>query len=795
VNQPAMRRALFISGIAVGAIILVAGIVVVYAFFNLSSIITSNQKRILARVSNELGRRVEVAQIRAHMGLGVSIEVSGLKIADDPAFSVKPFVAADEVSVEVEFLPLIGGEAKVTRLKLIEPKIRIIRNVSGVLNIESIGASAADARPSSKPRTWKRSSLAELSIKALSVEGGAIYYNDLAEKAAPIKIHSLGFDLTNFSAVAAFDVAMRMAFSGDQQDFQASGKLGPLLRQGVLDSSGIPVDLKFSLDSILLDRIRALTDLGAEIPAALSIPDPVSVSGTFQGSLAKIAYAMSTDLTAARVMYTGFFNKPAGTGMTLKANGTWTDQFEIASANLKLADLELTASRFSVGGPEPLSAQIDSNSFSLANLGPMLPPAAGYGLAGTSEIHGSAKLDNGNPVFDATVTLKQVALNLGLSASSGITDLNGTIRLTPGREVIEPTSFTIGSAHASLQGQFDSVSPLNASYTFKADSMKLSELFPSRPGSDAINQLVINGTAGGELAAPLLSARIISTDGSLENASYRNLDLTAAYKDTRVSARSLNIDAFGGSIDADADAVLGSSPSFNATLKMRNLNVEQALRSQNIGAADTVHGFLTGNVTVVGTGATWILIKPTLRGSGRLALANGKLVGVNIVADAINAVASAPGVSQLVGVAFRSSHRGMLVDPDTELQAANMSFQLAGPRFTTHDLFAQSPDYKITGAGWFDMDKNIDMNADIQLSLGLEVAIPVSVTGKLPGVRVLPDVPRLAERVAMGAINTPGNIVRGGVNAVGSLIGGGSSGGTTSSSIPNPINAFKKLIP
>lgn len=67
-------------------------------------------------------------------------------------------------------------------------------------------------------------------------------------------------------------------------------------------------------------------------------------------------------------------------------------------------------------------------------------------------------------------------------------------------------------------------------------------------------------------------------------------------------------------------------------------------------------------------------------------------------------------------------------------------------------------------------------------------------TGKLPGVRVLPDVPEFAERVAMGAINTPGNIIRGGVNAVGSLIGGGNSKGNTPS-IPNPINMFKKFLP
>ena len=103
------------------------------------------------------------------------------------------------------------------------------------------------------------------------------------------------------------------------------------------------------------------------------------------------------------------------------------------------------------------------------------------------------------------------------------------------------------------------------------------------------------------------------------------------------------------------------------------------------------------------------------------------------MADALNAVAAAPGVSQLVNMAFMSSHHGLLVDPNTELQSATMSFQQVGPRFTTHDLFAQSPDYAITGDGWFDMDKNMDMSGDIRLALGLQVAIPVTVTGQLPG--------------------------------------------------------------
>jgi hypothetical protein len=789
-----VRRIVLISGVVVGAVVLIAVALTAYAFFNLSSIVAHNEKRILARVSDELGRPVQVGKIQAQMGWGVSVEVSGLTIADDPAFSAKPFLAANDVSIDVEFFPLLLGEAKVTQLELINPDIRIVMNADGDLNVSTIGSSAEDThrKAAHAPNPHKRSSLAELSIKALSVEDGRIYFNDLGEKATPIHVRHLDFDVTNFNAASAFDVETKFAFPGDDQNVEASGKVGPLLNQGVMDTSGIPVDLNLKIDSILLDNVRPLTEVGSHIPAGLSIPDPVSVNGTARGSIGKLAIALGTDLTGARVAYATIFNKPAGTAMTLNANGTWGDQLEIASANLKLSDLELTASRFSGGGAQPLSAQIDSNSFNLANLSSMIAASAAYGVAGMSEVHGTVKLGNNPPAIDGSVTLKQVALKPGPSWQSGISDLNGTIQFANGVETIEPTSFTFGSAHANFEGRAKSLSPLDASYALKADSVKLAQIFASRPPSDVINGLEVKGTADGELTSPRISATIQSADGSLENISYNNLDLTAAYFNGRASARPLNVGMFGGSLTADADAVLGDVPTFNVTLAMRNLNIEEGLRSQNIGAASTVRGLLTGNVAASGNGTTWDRIKPTLRGTGRLAIANGKLMGVNIVADALNAVAAAPGVSQIVNVAFMSSHHGLLVDPNTELESARMSFQQVGPRLTTHDLFAQSPDYAITGDGWFDMDKNMDMSGDIRLALGLQVAIPVTVTGKLPGVRVLPDVPTLAERVAMGAINTPGNIIRGGVNAVGSVVGAPSAGSAIPS-IPNPINAFKKL--
>jgi hypothetical protein len=49
-----LRRTLIISGIAAGVLVLIAGALTAYAFFNLSSIVARNEKRLVESVSNEL---------------------------------------------------------------------------------------------------------------------------------------------------------------------------------------------------------------------------------------------------------------------------------------------------------------------------------------------------------------------------------------------------------------------------------------------------------------------------------------------------------------------------------------------------------------------------------------------------------------------------------------------------------------------------------------------------------------------------------------------------------------------
>ncbi|HEY2106541.1 MAG TPA: AsmA-like C-terminal region-containing protein, partial [Candidatus Binataceae bacterium] len=375
------------------------------------------------------------------------------------------------------------------------------------------------------------------------------------------------------------------------------------------------------------------------------------------------------------------------------------------------------------------------------------------------------------PGWDFTATLTQVASKFEGAQLPAVVGLNGRIHLSPTRLELHPTTFTLCSGQASLEANADSITPLQSAFTFKADSLQLSQIVPSRPPGEFVKQLVVSGTARGELSAPVINARIISGSGLVERLAYDKLDITSTYAGNRVSAQPLSVEVFNGSVLANVNAVLADRPPFDASANLRHINVGELFRWLDVHS-NTVSGYLTVDGRVSGAGKSWKEIQPTLRSNGRMFLSGGELHGVNIVAIALNKIAVAPVVSQLVGVAFRSSHQQVFDSSNTDLRQASMTFSLYGQRIDTNDLLIQSPDYQITGAGWFDLDKNINMTGDIKLTLGLSAAIPVVVIGKYPALLVLPDIPKVAERTAIGVVSAPVNIIKGGANAVGNIFGG-----------------------
>jgi hypothetical protein len=296
--------------------------------------------------------------------------------------------------------------------------------------------------------------------------------------------------------------------------------------------------------------------------------------------------------------------------------------------------------------------------------------------------------------------------------------------------------------------------------------------------------------------------------------------MNASYTGKTAGVKSLNVQTFAGTLAGDADAVLGDPLQFHAAITTDRIDLQQALAAQESSAANIVRGLLTSQVNLSGRGSTFDQMKPTFSGAGKIAVADGKLVGVNVVAEALNKVNGLPQIGSLVSPSLFARHPELFKNPDTDLKTLAMTFQMTGPRITSHDILAATQDYRIVGDGWFDLDKQLDLSAKLVMSKEIsaeivaekknvvyvtnqngEIDIPLLIRGRLPKPSVTPDVNSLVQRAASHAIEREGSKA---INkflekkGLGGLLGGSSpaspGSGPPQPAPSNPLAPLKNLF-
>ncbi len=824
-----MRRLLLIAGGAIAVVILIVAVVVGYAYFNLNSIIAANRTRLLDRASAAVGRPVQAGAIKAHLGWGVSIELSGVKLADDPAFSQLPFAQADQVLLKVELMPLLHKEIKVTELVLQQPQVRIIRDASGALNVSTLakksavnagqpGASGAQRQPGLGASANKsagvskngqstapvRASTAEnVVVDTFIIEDGQVTYIDKQNGGAPVTVKNLNLKVTDFSLVNPFDVTLDLAAFGDRRNLAVSGTAGPIAKDNAIEAGAIPLNLTATVGPFTLAQLKSMPQAAKALPRALALSGAVTLKGKIAGTLDDLRFDVASDLSSNRVAYAPSFDKPAGTTLKFTASGARTaGKLVVQQANLRLADLEAKLTKIELAAGK-VRARLDTNKFDLAPIAKLSSAAQPYNPTGTAEIHTAIALEKSKPLLHGTVALANVNATLPNAKTPPIRDLNGTIRLAGNVANLGPLTFKLGSGNAQLQASVDSIQPLHVSYRLSVDKITLAELVPSRTdqGAENLTQVAANGTVSGSGSSLAASTKLSAASGILNNVPFKLLALDASYGANRVKVNSLKFGAFDGSIGATGVATVGAAQAFDFTVDAQNVNMQAALESQHSKAAGTIRGSLTGHIQIAGQGKNLDQIKPTLRGSGRARMLNGKLVGVNVVAQALKKVDNVPGIGALVPAAVVDNHPELFKSPDTDIQEASLTFTIRGPRIISHDIVARSTDYSIFADGWFDLDKNLDLVAKIKMSRPFttelvaarnnvkyltnkdsEVEIPLRVSGQLPHPSVAPDVGIIAQRAASHAVQSKvgeliqkkglGELLK--KNGLGGLLGGGS---------------------
>jgi AsmA-like C-terminal region len=685
------------------------------------------------------------------------------------------------------------------------------KGATGAGNLTEPGAAPESGIAVSSNKSGGASTISNVTIKTFTIEDGRIFYLDNQTGGAPVTINAVNLKVANFSLAEPFDLALDLAAFGDRKNLAVSGTAGPIVKDGAIDAGAIPINLDATVGPLTLTGLKSIPQLATALPRALVLSGEIKLQAKVTGTVDALSFDASSDLGSNRVAYAPSFDKPAGTTFEFTARGARTaGKVIVQQANLTLADLKANLTDIILAAGK-VSARVDTNKFELGPIAQLIAGARPYNPTGAAEIHTAISLANSKPTLNGTITFVNVNAAMPDARTPPVSDLNGTIRLAGNVANLGPLNFKLGSGNAQLQASADSLQPVHATYRLSVDKITLAELVPSRKdaGDENLVQVSANGAFGNGSGAFSGSTRLSAASGLLANVPFTLLALDANYGGDRVNVNSLKFGAFDGSIGAAGAATIGSAaPAFDFKVDTQNVNLQKALDSQHSQAANTIRGNLTANIQIAGQGKGLDQIKPTLRGTGRARLDNGKLVGVNVVAQALKKVDNVPGIGALVPAAVVANHPELFQSPDTDIQQASLTFEILGPRITSHDIVARSTDYSIFGDGWFDLDKNLDLAAKITMSKPFsselvaakpnvsyvtnsdsEVEIPLRVSGQLPHPLVMPDVGIIAQRAATHAVqNRVGELIqKKGLgdalkkNSLGGLLGGLTGSGTESS--------------
>ncbi len=191
-----------------------------------------------------LDRHIEVEDVRLTLFPTLGVQLREVAIADDPAFTSKPFLMVPSVQVVVEWRPLLQRRIEVQRILVERPIVQVIRSIKGDLNISTMGkipTSGQVASKSADPKDSVSPLLGVLAVKQFSVIGGTLQFEDrmpLHPKRYQIENMTLNTESVGIGKTAQVRIhGMVMPY---QIPFDVKGRFGPV--QENLDISELAID-------------------------------------------------------------------------------------------------------------------------------------------------------------------------------------------------------------------------------------------------------------------------------------------------------------------------------------------------------------------------------------------------------------------------------------------------------------------------------------------------------------------------------------------------------------------------
>lgn len=190
--------------------------------------------QIETQLSAALGRRVRLGNLSIAI-LSGSLVANGLTIADDPKYSMVPFLTAAQLRIAVAMRPLIfSRQLQVRSFTIVEPQIHLVRQTDESWNFSSIGRNTANG----SQKEPLNPVLPNLAVSLITVVDGRAVVESLPA-AEPLLVYKhLNLSVKQFSFAKQFPFNVSASLPGDGA-VTVTGSAGPINRN---DAAMTPMD-------------------------------------------------------------------------------------------------------------------------------------------------------------------------------------------------------------------------------------------------------------------------------------------------------------------------------------------------------------------------------------------------------------------------------------------------------------------------------------------------------------------------------------------------------------------------
>jgi AsmA protein len=343
-----------------------------------------------SQLSDALGRKVTLGNLSFSLFSG-SLVADNISIADDPAFSAKPFLQAKSLHIGVEVAPLIlHQKLLVTSFVADSPAINLVHNAQGTWNFSSMGRAAGSRTQNSQ----KESALPNFTVAEMKVVDGTAIVSDVPATGTPFTYSNLNLSAEQFSFAKSFPFTLSAGLPGGGL-LDVKGNAGPVNQK---DASDTPLNATINLkhfDPVAAGVVQAnqgismLADITAQVT---SNGQTLNSNGTVQAARLQLAPNGSPTPNPVDISYTVVHNLDARTGqlsdlgiktggLVVHVNGTYamtgpqvTLALHLSAPNLPINQVEALLPAAGIRLPSGSSLQGGTLTANLAITGPATAP-------------------------------------------------------------------------------------------------------------------------------------------------------------------------------------------------------------------------------------------------------------------------------------------------------------------------------------------------------------------------------------------------------------------------------------